>query len=77
MKPFLSQKSVLAPMGFKKDGRSSRDDVDSQGGVVVFIVAICVCHKVGCRLWVFFESLAFLDEKLSAFRVDRRFHYGK
>jgi hypothetical protein len=77
MKPFLSQKSVLSPVGFKKDGTSSRDDVHSQGGVVVVIVAICVCHEVGCRLWVFFESLAFLNEKLLAFRVDRRLHYGK
>jgi hypothetical protein len=67
-------------MGFKEDGPSSRDNVHSlhsQDGVVVVIVAVCVSHEVGCRLWVFFESLAFLDEKLFAFRVDRRLHYEK
>jgi hypothetical protein len=74
---FPITKSVLTPLGFKKDSPSPRDDIHSQGGVVVVIVAICVRHEVGCRLWVFFESLAFLDEKLFAFRVDRRLHYGK
>jgi hypothetical protein len=77
MKPFLSQKSVLALMDFKEDGTSSKDNLHSQDGVIVVIVAICVSHEVGCRLWVFFESLAFLDEKLFVFRGYRRLHYRR